>query len=171
MPYNIIFRFPDGLIKQMYLYAQRYTALAAANVLSGAPSFVSFNLFHRLISFVFLIQRFGAALNGRLYGIRKKQCTLCLLCLRRCPAKNISLKNKALKFGFDCQMCMRCSFFCPADAMIIGFLNLWRVNGAFPFKKLAADEKLAGNFINEKSRGLYRIFIPYFKELDRILQG
>jgi NAD-dependent dihydropyrimidine dehydrogenase PreA subunit len=171
MPYNIIFRFPDGLVKQMYLYARRYTALAAANVLKGVPSFTGFNVLHRLFSFVFRIQRFGAALNGRLYGIRKRQCTLCLLCLRRCPANNIRLKNNTLKFGFNCQMCMRCSFFCPADAMIIGFLDPWRVNGAFPFKKLAADETTADTFIGEKTRGFYRIFIPYFKELDRLLQG
>jgi NAD-dependent dihydropyrimidine dehydrogenase PreA subunit len=170
MPYNIIFRFPGGLVKQMYLYAQRYTALAAAAILAGRPSFIGFNFLHRLFSFIFRIQRSGAALNGRLYGIRKERCTLCLLCLRNCPAKNISLKNNTLKFGFNCQMCMRCSFFCPADAMIIGFLDPWRVNGAFPFKKLAADEKTDGNFISEKTRGLYRIFIPYFRELDRLLQ-
>ncbi|MDR2185993.1 MAG: EFR1 family ferrodoxin [Treponema sp.] len=169
MPYNIIFRFPDGLVKQMYLYARRYTALAAVNILRGVPSFISFNLLHRIFSFVFRIQRFGAALNGRFYGIRKKQCTLCLLCLHRCPSKNISLKNNTLKFGFNCQMCMRCSFFCPADAVTIGFLNLWRVNGAFPFEKLAADKKVKDNFISEKTRGFYRIFMPYFRELDRLL--
>ncbi|MDR2019559.1 MAG: EFR1 family ferrodoxin [Treponema sp.] len=169
MPYNIIFRFPEGLVKQMYLYARRYTALAAANVLKGVPSFISFTFLHRLFSFVFRIQRAGAALNGRLYGIRKKRCTLCLLCLRNCPAKNISLKNNTLQFGFNCQMCMRCSFFCPPDAMITGFLNPWRVNGAFPFKKLAADKNIAERFIGEGTRGFYRIFIPYFRELDRIL--
>jgi NAD-dependent dihydropyrimidine dehydrogenase PreA subunit len=169
MPYNIIFRFPGGLVKQMYLYARRYTALAAANVLKGIPSFTGFNFLHRIFSFVFRIQRFGAVLNGRFYGVRKKKCTLCLLCLRSCPAKNISLKNNTLKFGFNCQMCMRCSFFCPADAMTIGFLNLWRINGAFPFKQLAVDKNTADNFIGEGTRGFYRIFVPYFRELDRLL--
>ncbi|MDR1904763.1 MAG: EFR1 family ferrodoxin [Treponema sp.] len=167
MPYNIIFRFPDNLIKQMYQYAVKYSGLAAANIINGSVSFVKYNLFHWFVSFIFKIQRLGF-LNGKFYGVKKEKCTKCLICLRGCPAGNITLRRDVLHFGFKCQMCMRCSFFCPADAMIIGFLQLWKVNGPFRFKQLAADESLDGKFINEHTRGLYRVFIPYFKSLDQL---
>ena len=37
------------------------------------------------------------------------------------------------KFGGKCVMCARCSFYCPADAISIGLLNGWKVNGAYDF--------------------------------------
>jgi hypothetical protein len=63
---------------------------------------------------------------------------------------------------------MRCSIFCPADAINIGILNGWRVNGGFRFEELEKDKTVDGNFINEKSRGLYRMYAPYFRELERL---
>jgi NAD-dependent dihydropyrimidine dehydrogenase PreA subunit len=161
MPYNIIFRFPDNLIKQMYGAAKRRSGMLVDNVIAGKTRFIKYTALHRFISWVFRIQGPGARLNGRLYGVRRNRCTRCLRCLRDCPAGNITLVGGRLRFGWNCMMCMRCSLYCPADALTIGFLNLWRVNGPFRFEALEKDETLDGRFITEKTRGLYRIYVPF----------
>jgi NAD-dependent dihydropyrimidine dehydrogenase PreA subunit len=166
MPYNIITRFPDNLAKQMYLVAKKQSGVLAANVRAGKASFVRITLINRIISFLFRIQRPGAGINGSFYRVNKKKCHLCLRCVRDCPAGNIRLVNDKLRFGFRCQMCMRCSFYCPVDAIGIGFLNSWRVNGPYAFEKLVKDEDLDGRFINEHTRGIYRIYVPWFKKLE-----
>ena len=61
------------------------------------------------------------------------------MCIKNCPMNNI-FKNKKgkIKFKHNCMMCMRCSFFCPKDAINIGFLQWWgwKVNGAYDFKNI-----------------------------------
>ena len=37
-------------------------------------------------------------------------------------------------------MCMRCSFYCPKDAIKIGFLNGWKVNGKYNFDIIKKNE-------------------------------
>jgi NAD-dependent dihydropyrimidine dehydrogenase PreA subunit len=159
MPYNIIFRFPDNLIKQMYLTAKGQSETLADNIIAGKTSFIKYGPLQRLISWMFRIQRPGARLNGRFYGVRRDRCTLCMRCLRDCPTGNIRMMKGRFRFGWRCVMCMRCSLYCPADALSIGFLDRWRVNGPFRFEALEKDETLDGRFISEKSRGLYRIYI------------
>jgi NAD-dependent dihydropyrimidine dehydrogenase PreA subunit len=159
MPYNIIFRFPDNLIKQMYGAAKRQSGTLADTVIAGKTSFIKYTALHRLISWIFRIQRPGARLNGRCYGVRRDRCTRCMGCVRDCPAGNIRLEKGRFRFGWNCMMCMRCSLYCPADAITIGLLNAWRVNGSFRFEALEKDKTLDGRFITGKTRGLYRIYV------------
>ncbi|MDR1238862.1 MAG: EFR1 family ferrodoxin [Treponema sp.] len=160
MPYNIIVRFPDNLIKQMYGAAKRWSNTLAENIIAGKKSFIPYALLHRINSWVFRIQWPGARLNGRFYRIRQDACTRCGRCIRDCPAGNISLEQGRFRFGWNCTMCMRCSLYCPVDAITTGLLNPWRVNGPFRFETLEKDETLDGRFITENTRGLYRIYIP-----------
>jgi NAD-dependent dihydropyrimidine dehydrogenase PreA subunit len=164
MPYNIMFRFPDNLVKQMYRSAERLSETAAEEIVSGRgrprPAYTFPDL---LVSVLLTVQRFGAFINGPLFWIDKKRCTRCMQCLNECPVKNISLKNGIFRFGFKCQMCMRCTLYCPADAVRPGLLNGWRINGPYPFDAIMADESLDGKFITAQTRGVYKIFRPYFE--------
>jgi NAD-dependent dihydropyrimidine dehydrogenase PreA subunit len=166
MPYNIVFRFPDNLVKQMYLSAKKRSDILADNMITGKVSLIRYGLLHRLISFVFSIQGPGGRLNGRLYHVRRDRCIRCLRCLCGCPTGNIRMERGRFRFGWNCAMCMRCSFFCPADAFRIGLFDSWRVNGPFRFEALEEDKTLDGRFITEKTRGLYRIYIPYLGRQD-----
>jgi NAD-dependent dihydropyrimidine dehydrogenase PreA subunit len=158
MPYNIIFKFPRSLAVQMYRAAQKISAELVRDVIAGKGSFLPITIIGILISILFKIQAPGARLNGLFYSVNRKKCIRCGQCIRECPTKNITLKNRRFRFGSRCLMCMRCSFFCPADAVRIGLLNLWRVNGAYQFDEPAEP------FITEKTRGFYRIFLPWFKK-------
>jgi NAD-dependent dihydropyrimidine dehydrogenase PreA subunit len=168
MPYNIIFRFPDNLVKQMVLYVKKYAGKAAENILSGRFSPIKAGILDRIVSFVLKIQRLGGPLCGKFYSIDRKKCSLCLLCVKNCPATNISVQGfpeaARFRFGFKCLMCMRCSFFCPKDAINIGLLNPWKVNGQYDFAKLEKDDTLNGHFIDQNTRGVWEIYKGYFGE-------
>jgi flavodoxin/Pyruvate/2-oxoacid:ferredoxin oxidoreductase delta subunit len=168
MPYNILFRFPDSLVKQMLLSAKKYSRVLVSNILEEKKSFIDYNFLNVVLSFLLKIQQFGAFVNSKLYHVKKSKCTLCLKCVKECLAGNISLQEKNIRFGFSCQMCMRCSYYCPADAIRIGLLNPWKVNGAFNFDSILHDDKIASIFITEKVKGFYRPFKNYFKKLDFI---
>ncbi len=168
MPYNIIFRFPDSLVKQMLLSAKNYSDVLVSNVLEGKKSFVRYNVLNVALSFLFKIQQLGAFLNSKLYHVDVSKCTRCLKCVKECPAGNISFRNNVFRFGFSCQMCMRCSYYCPSDAIRIGLLNFWRVNGPFNFEAILSDDNIEPICITEKSKGFYRIFKKYFRNMDII---
>jgi len=65
---------------------------------------------------------------------------------------------------------MRCSFYCPTDAIKIGYLNSWRVNGAYRFDKISKNEQLQLPYITKDSKGFYRCFIRYFAEVEKVYQ-
>ena len=93
MPYNIMFRYPDALAKQMYLYTQAQSGLLALRLLKGERDKIRFTWGHRLLAFLMRIEWPGAKLNGVLYGVDRKKCTQCRSCISMCPANNIRMEN------------------------------------------------------------------------------
>ena len=171
MPYNIIFRFPDSLVKQMYIYAGDYSKILVSNILTNTKSFMDYNIFNVMFSFILRIQRLGAFLNSRLYRVDRSKCIDCMRCVKKCPAGNISFSNNTFRFSNKCQMCMRCCFYCPGDAIRPGFLNAWKVNGPFDFEKITNNNSIESTFINKDSKGFYKSFIRYFDNIDALKKG
>lgn len=163
MPYNIVFRYKDSLAKQMYLHTREMAGLIAAKAADGKPEKPKFCPLTILLLYLFRLQWFGAWVNGPFIHADKMRCTGCGLCARSCPAKNISMREGRPHFSYHCTMCMRCVFYCPRDAVRPGFLNLWRVNGAYPFKRLAEDASVPDSFVNESTRGYFRLFRKYYR--------
>lgn len=91
---------------------------------------------------------------------------MCQKCIKDCPVHNIKLKNNRIVFSHKCVMCMRCSFYCPSNAIKIGFLEKWKVNGKYDLLRIANDEGIKPNFLEENNTGFYRCFTPTFKEIE-----
>ena len=53
--------------------------------------------------------------NAQKYIVNDK-CNKCGICVRVCPAKNISLDNK-LSFSDHCEGCLACVHLCPHNAL------------------------------------------------------
>jgi len=166
MPYNIHFRFEDAFVKEILTYDRKLSRVAVYDILSERPRFLKTNLFYDALAWMIGIQRPGATINSFLYRVDEDKCSRCGKCVRECPTHNIVLKDGKIIFGHRCEMCMRCSFFCPRDGIRIGFLNRWKVNGPYDFERIADDESLATPYITEKARGFYRCFIAYFRDVD-----
>ncbi len=135
MPYNMIFRHTDVQARQMWQTASQLIPLDAAEVLSGKTSLLKRPPFGRFISWVLRIEHGAMKVNGRCFKVTD-DCVKCMKCVNNCPVGNITYDEKSGKFHFggNCIMCTRCSFSCPKDALKIGVLNGWRVNGAYNFE-------------------------------------
>lgn len=166
MPYNVVFRYKDSLVKQMYLYNEALCQLIIKNLVTGKRESIKYHFRHKLASLIFRVQWAGAILNGRIYTVNRKKCISCNLCVNSCPTKNITLKNGRFKFDSCCAMCMRCVMFCPANAINPGILRLWKVNGAYSFNKILEDNDIPYNFINSETKGYFRLFKRYYKKAD-----
>ena len=134
MPYNIIFRHTDEFAAKMWKTAKALCVIEANEVLQGKESFLKKFPFGRLIAFLFRIEHPAMKVNGNLFRV-KKICTHCNLCVKKCPVNNIYNDEKGnIKFKNKCVMCTSCAFRCPVDAISIGILNFWRVNGVYKFE-------------------------------------
>ena len=182
MPYNIMFRYPDAMAKQMYLHTTGPMAEALARqVAEGRAERIRFNPLRVLVSWMFRLQWFGALINGPMIHADKNRCSRCGLCANRCPARNIRMKaepspagrnpenparNIRMKetpsFGWKCTMCMRCAMECPKDAIKPGFLTLWKVNPSWNFEKLMEDETIPASWTDSENPGYFKLFRKYY---------
>ena len=163
MPYNIMFRYPDALAKQMYLHTRDMAELIADNVAGGRPEKLHYMPWTIVWMYLFRLQWFGAWINGPLIHVKPELCTGCGLCVANCPAQNIRMEGGRPHFSCHCTMCMGCAFNCPKDAIRPGFLNPWRVNGAYPFKALVGDKSVPSDFVGDSTKGYFRLFRRYYR--------
>lgn len=134
MPYNIMFRHTDEFASKMWKTAKALCVIEANEVLQKKQRFLKKIPFGRIIAFLFRIEHPAMKINGNLFKV-KKICTHCNLCVKKCPVHNIyNDENGDIKFKNKCVMCTSCAFRCPVDAITIGILNGWRVNGAYKFE-------------------------------------
>lgn len=171
MPYNIMFRYPDELVKQMYIYAESHAAIMADKIVNNEKYLLHPHPLYYLLYTLGKLVWIGGPIIGKTYRIKKKKCTKCTLCIKNCPMSNIREgKDGYPHFGCHCMICMRCVMYCPHDAINAGILNAWKVNGAYPFKKLLGDESVNPNYVNESTKGYFKAFKKYFDCIDRELK-
>lgn len=169
MPYNIMYRYPDGLVKQMTVYSDAMCKQLAVRLLNGERGTFRYTLRHRIVSVLLRIEWFGAWFNGMFYSVNKQKCTKCQRCVNTCPANNITFDGERFHFARHCTMCMRCVMYCPADAVKIGLLQPWKVNGGYAFSRILADPAVPVDFINPKTQGYFGLFRPFFRKADESL--
>ena len=158
MPYNIIFRHSDGTAYKMWQGAQILIPLDAKDIVDGKETRLKRVPLGRFIAWIFRIEHWGGRFNGKKYKV-SDACVHCQTCVRRCPTKNITCENGEFKFGKNCVMCMRCSFFCPKDAIKIGLFNKWKVNGAYNFCP-SQDEEAHKKYCK-------KAYIKYFQNIEQ----
>lgn len=171
MPYNIIFRYKDGLAKQMYLYLEPLTKVFVEGILNNKPERIRHGVGSHIFSFLFRIEWIAPFVNKPLLHSKKKKCSKCMMCVKNCPTQSLYLNKKGtIKAHTSCALCMRCSYNCPNDAMNMGFLNLWVVNGPFKYEKIASNPEIKGDFVNKKTKGYFKLFKKYFKRQNELLK-
>ena len=166
MPYNIHFRFPNEFVKEALEHNNKLMEIMLYNLENNIISYPKTNVFYHIASFFVSIQKIGGNINSYFYKVNNEKCTRCGLCIKNCPHHNIKLKNGKIKFSHHCDMCMACSFFCPQDAIKIGFLEGWHVNGAYPLKKIEEGPKNKEPYITKDNKGFYKCFYQYFVNID-----
>lgn len=172
MPYNIIFRYKDGLAKQMAMYMGPLCRAFVLQLLSGEAEKIPYHFSKKVLSFLLRIEWIAPKVNAPLVHMNKKKCDHCHICLKSCPTQAIvEKKNGKLKVrSSKCAMCMRCTFYCPHNAIAFGIMNPWKVNGAYDFKRLIEDDSVDPRFVHEGMKGYFKHFLPYFRKQDALLK-
>lgn len=133
MPYNMLYRHSQSMADKMYHTAKRKAKRDVDELLAGKSKRPCGD---SLVSMVFRsVEQPFMGQNGRLFRIDENKCVSCLACGNNCPQKNISLRDGKIVFDNKCIGCVRCSFGCPTDAISIGLINMWKVNGKYSFGK------------------------------------
>ncbi len=141
MPYNMIFRHDDGMAALMYRKLVRAVPDDVDKVVDGKTHKLSRIPFGSFIAWLFRIEHVAMKINGKYFKVDDDKCVHCMKCVKGCPENNITYKDGKFEFGNECVMCTRCSFGCPKDAISIGILNGWRVNGCYDFSAEPARQQ------------------------------
>lgn len=159
MPYNMIFRHSDNMAALMWKAARNTAPADADDVFEGKERPLKAGVPAKVTRFVVAVEHAAMPYMGRLFKADPEKCVSCGKCERLCPMLNIEMKDGLPVFGDKCIGCTACSFNCPADAISIGVLNGWRVNGAY---NLDGDtEGLGKKDVCAYWRGSY---VRYFRE-------
>ena len=159
MPYNMIFRHSDDMAALMWQAARNTAPTDADKIFAGEEAQLKAGLLAVMTRFVVAVEHKAMPYLGRLFKVKKEKCISCGKCAKLCPMLNIEMKDGLPIFGKNCIGCTACSFNCPADAISIGVLNGWRVNGAYKFAP--PREGLTRKDVCNYWRGSY---IRYFRE-------
>lgn len=170
MPYNIHFRFDENLVKEMLIMDEKLMDILVYEVSNDIPHFKPMTLWPRLVSAVVSRPQYIAGdVNSWFYRVDKDKCINCDLCIKRCPTQNIYRNAKGdIKFHHNCLMCMRCSLYCPKDAIHIGFLESWgwKVNGGYNFNKIEKID-LTKPWITKDTEGFFKCYIKTYEYINR----
>lgn len=136
MPYNMIFRHTDEQAQKMWHTAQKLIPIDVKEILTGTHSLLKRPFLGGIVSWALRIEHPAMKINGMGFKVSNK-CIRCMKCVNNCPVQNITYDKEKDKFHFSnkCIMCARCAFCCPKDAIKIGVLNGWRVNGQYNFEE------------------------------------
>lgn len=170
MPYNIHFRFDDNLVREMLEMDDRLLDILTFELSRGIPNIRPMKLWPRIVSAVVSRPQYiGGDVNSYLYRVDMDKCKGCDLCIRQCPTRNIYRDaDGTIRFHHHCLMCMRCSFYCPADAIHIGFLEQWgwKVNGGYNFSRIEQIE-LDKPVITDRTEGFFHCYIETYRNINR----
>ena len=169
MPYNIHFRFDESLVREMLYMDARLMDIMLYELEHGICNMRPMRLWPRLVSAVVSRPQYiGGDVNSFLYRVDMERCRDCGLCIGRCPTKNIYKDNDGvIRFRHHCLMCMRCSLYCPADAIHIGFLEQWgwKVNGGYNLDRIESTEYVTP-VINAGTTGFFHCYIETYDRIN-----
>ena len=172
MPYNMIFRHSPEMVKSEFIYANALVKVNAEQLMRGYRENVKIGMFRRWFVPIIRIVWIYGKLQSPFMKINKAKCTRCMRCVRNCPMQNITFNSSKgkFKFGTNCALCVACSFGCPQNAISIGLLNGWKVNGAYHIENTAHDKSIAFPYFNENLKGIKRwLYYKYYRKADSLL--
>jgi NAD-dependent dihydropyrimidine dehydrogenase PreA subunit/flavodoxin len=163
MPYNIHFRYEDNCVKEILKYDEMLINIQLYEIRHNIHYVIKSNTIYNFISRVLSIYHFGAKINHSFYKIYMDKCNNCKKCLKECPTKNIYVNKKGqIDFGPNCEMCMRCSFICPNNAIKIGMLEGWKVNGPYNLNEIKNNPQISDSFITPNQKGFFKCYLKTY---------
>ncbi len=134
MPYNMLFRHSDKMVALMWRAALNTVPRDAALAAAGGERFPEVPAHARAIRGMLSFEHGGMRILGKFFKVDRDKCISCGKCVKLCPLGNITMSaDGKIRFGNKCMGCTACSFHCPQDAIKIGAMNRFKVNGPYSF--------------------------------------
>ncbi len=166
MPYNIHFPFETNCVRQVLDQNKKLLKVMLYNLDNGIVHKIKSKWIYNFAAVFVSIVKIAGDINSFFYKVDMDKCVKCMRCVKDCPEKNIRFVNGKFKFSHHCEMCMRCSFYCPTDAFKIGFLKGWKVNGDYKLNQLEKDQTPYEPFVTDKTEGFFQTHYKHFKAID-----
>ncbi len=163
MPSNVLIKYDDTLVKQLYNTAVKKAAKMAEDILSGTVKIQKDNIFSQVLAYLFSgLEWMGTPFIGKDLRVLPS-CILCDECVRNCPTNTIARENNTITFGWGCIACMRCIYTCPVNAIkprLYKFFALKEYN----IQKIIDDPTIKGDYVSKDTRGYFKRFYDYIME-------
>lgn len=170
LPYNIMFRYPAPLEKEMYLYISPCSELLVKEALESKPHKKHYRVYSTLVSVPLRIEWIAGPVNRLFVHLKKGKCVHCNKCVSSCPTGSIYFNSDGkIKIRHSCSICMKCTLNCPTNAIVFGFLSPWAINGDFGYKKFVGDDSINPDFISRGTKGYFKHFAKYYERLEKDL--
>jgi flavodoxin/formate hydrogenlyase subunit 6/NADH:ubiquinone oxidoreductase subunit I len=172
LPSNVVIKFEDSLVKQLFLYTEQIIDTMVQNILIGNSKLQKNGIFLRAFTYLFSkMESYGAKWLGKRFRILES-CNLCKKCVNNCPSANILLETDAnnqskIVFQKECLLCMRCMYDCPAEAIKMKRAGIFQLKSGFSQKEhqeIINNETIKGDFLNSETRRYFKHYYKYFKK-------
>lgn len=163
MPANVMIKFNDRFVKQLYDAAVRKIKTRVKEICRGKTRLQKNSAMARLITGVFSsLESLGSHFGARDFKVNKS-CNMCGKCIKDCPTRNIYRKNNKIRFRLQCVLCLRCLYGCPRMAIRPRIFNSLVFKDGYNISKVINNKKIKGDFINRNTRGYFRHYYDYIK--------
>jgi ferredoxin/flavodoxin len=166
MPTNWAMKYDDEFSKQLCYVAIAKVEHMAGEILAGQSRNPRVN---PLLRWTARLLSRGEDWGARRFGKRlavTDACTDCDTCIDNCPTNNIHRENGQIAFGNECVWCMRCIYACPQQAIVPRSAKFCVLKDGYDIRAIIANPNLEGDFITEETRGFFRRFLKYVRNVD-----
>lgn len=116
MPSNFVVAYDETRIEQLIQKTITDCKEVCTELLQGSSRRIAIKPAAVIIRMVMSLEHLGARFFGK--DLRAgSECTKCGLCAAECPAGNITITEKGVRFSWSCIMCLRCVYSCPQQAI------------------------------------------------------
>jgi ferredoxin/flavodoxin len=164
MPANVLVRYRDPLVKQLYNTAVRRGKTIVKEILLDVFRLQRNSLFSTYTTAAFsALEGFGARFFGKHLHVADT-CNRCGICVQRCPTNNITRQKDLITFDSKCTFCMRCVYNCPLNAISPRFLRFLVIKPWYNLQKIVSDTRIKDIYITSNTKGFFKHFYRYLSE-------
>jgi ferredoxin/flavodoxin len=164
MPANVLIRYRNPIIKQLYRTAARHAQTMATDLLTGTKRLQNNTIISTALTAGFSgMESIGARFFGKHLTVTHS-CNHCGICIRNCPTRNITEHEGRILFDSQCVLCLRCVYSCPVQAIVPRYLKFLIVRPWFDVEKIGTDPRVQETFITQRTKGFFRHFYKYLSK-------
>lgn len=162
---NILLKFPDSLIKQLYFASIRLCDSFAVEIQQARLVPKKIKVFPTIVNYLGKYEGDYKNYAYKFLFVDHETCNGCKKCVRHCPTSNITFLDNKISFDRNCMTCLRCVYICSKRAIQPKKLKKAIIQEPYAIKRIITriteDESIVEDFVTEKTTGYYKIYYDY----------